>query len=147
MATSVFSHTPRPVPPVNTPYRRIHTPIPVPESIPILDELERSEPRSMLGQPPILWDRAEGVQVYDKWGNKWLDWSSGVLVANAGHGRKEIRQALMGQLDRGLLHNYAFPSELRGRLVARLVELAPPELDKVYLLTTGSEAIECAIKL
>jgi 4-aminobutyrate aminotransferase-like enzyme len=39
----------------------------------------------MQGQPPILWDRAEGFQVHDRWGNTWLDWSSGVLVANAGH--------------------------------------------------------------
>ena len=30
----------------------------------------------MGGQPPVIWDRAEGLQVYDRWGNMWLDWSS-----------------------------------------------------------------------
>jgi len=47
----------------------------------------------------------------------------------------------------GLLHNYCFPSEIRAKLVKKLTELAPDPLNKVFLLTTGSEAIECAIKL
>jgi 4-aminobutyrate aminotransferase/(S)-3-amino-2-methylpropionate transaminase len=144
---SAFSLEPRQVPRVETPFRRISTPIPVPESIPILQELGNLEPVSMLGQPPVIWDHAEGFQVFDRWGNKWLDWSSGVLVANAGHGRREIRDALIAQIEHGLLHSYVFPSELRAKLVKRLVELAPPPLNKAYLLTTGSEAIECAIKL
>src|SRR3972149_6402969 len=84
--------TPRKVPTVQTKFRRIATEIPVPESIPILQKLRRFEPLSMGGQPPILWDRAEGVQVYDRWGNRWLDWSSGVLVTNAGHGHPKIRR-------------------------------------------------------
>ncbi|MBW2057540.1 MAG: aspartate aminotransferase family protein [Deltaproteobacteria bacterium] len=142
-----FSMTPEAVESLETRYRRIVTPIPVPESLGILEELRRFEPRSMTGQPLIIWDRAEGVNVYDPYGNKWLDWSSGVLVTNAGHGRQEIREAMAHQLERPLLHNYCFPSEIRAKLARRLSELAPPGLDKVFLLTTGSEAIECAIKL
>ena len=84
--------TPRKVPPVETKYRRIQTDIPVPESIPILEDLRRFEPLSMSGQPPIIWDRAEGVQVFDRWGNVWLDWSSGVLVTNAGHSHPAVRR-------------------------------------------------------
>ncbi len=139
--------TPREVPPVDTQYRRIATRIPVPESIPILEALRRFEPRSMGGQPPVLWDRADGVQVYDRWGNCWLDWSSGVLVTNAGHNHPKIRQALLDQVNHGLVHNYCFPSEVRARLTEALARVAPEGLEKVFLLTTGSEAIECAIKL
>jgi 4-aminobutyrate aminotransferase-like enzyme len=51
------------------------------------------------------------------------------------------------QAQRPLLHNYVFPSAPRAQLVQKLVALAPPKLDMAYLLTTGSEAIECAIKL
>lgn len=142
-----FSMRPEAVESVETKYRRIVTPLPVPDSIPILEQLHRYEPRSMAGQPLVIWDRAEGVNVYDPYGNKWLDWSSGVLVTNAGHGRKEIREAMIDQIEGGLLHNYCFPSEIRARLVRKLSELAPPGLDKVFLLTTGSEAIECSIKL
>ncbi len=148
MATQIAADlTPRKIPPVRTKYRRIVTAIPVPESIPILERLRQFEPRSMSGQPPIVWDRAEGIQVYDRWGNMWLDWSSGVVVANAGHGHPAIRQAMMDRIEHGLIHNYCFPSEARCELVARLAQVAPPGLKKVFLLTTGSEACECAIKL
>ena len=142
-----FSIVPREVPRVDSKYRRIVTPLPAPESVPTLEVLRRVEPISMRGQPPVVWDRAEDVQVYDKYGNMWLDWSSGVLVTNAGHGALEVRQAILDQVNSGLLHNYCFPSEERALLVERLVELAPDGLDKVFLLTTGSEAAECAIKL
>ncbi|HEB10656.1 MAG TPA: aspartate aminotransferase family protein, partial [Spirochaetales bacterium] len=70
---------------VNTKYRRIKTRLPVPESLEIFERLIKSEPQSMMGQPPVVWDRAEGFQVCDRWGNKWIDWSSGVLITNAGH--------------------------------------------------------------
>lgn len=135
------------VPPLETKYRRICTKFPVPESLPILEELRAYEPRSMTGQPPVVWERAVGFQVYDRWGNRWLDWSSGVLVAGAGHGRHEIADAMIIQANKELLHNYCFPSEIRARLAKRLLELAPPELDKVFILTTGSETTENAIKL
>jgi 4-aminobutyrate aminotransferase/diaminobutyrate-pyruvate transaminase/4-aminobutyrate aminotransferase/(S)-3-amino-2-methylpropionate transaminase len=138
---------PRKVPLVESPYRRIGTEIPVPQSVAILEELRRYEPVSMSGQPPILWDRAEGLCVYDRWGNRWLDWSSGVLVTNAGHCHPKIRQAIIAQANHGLLHNYCFPSELRAELVKELAAVAPEGLKKVFLLTTGAEAVECTLKL
>jgi 4-aminobutyrate aminotransferase-like enzyme len=95
----------------------------------------------------VFWDRAEGFQVHDAWGNTWIDWSSGVLVANAGHGRPEIAEAICAQARKTLLHNYCFPSEIRARLVHRLAQMAPDPLAKVFLLTTGSETTETAIKL
>ena len=101
----------------------------------------------MRGQPPVIWDHAEGFQVYDRWGNCWIDWSSGVLIANAGHGRAEIVDAVVRQAQSHLLTNYCFPSEIRAKLVQRLASLLPLPLNKVFLLTTGSETVECAIKL
>jgi len=107
MATQMMQElVPRKVPRVVTKYRRIVTDIPVPESIPILEKLRQYEPRSMGGQPPVVWDRAEGFQVYDRWGNVWLDWSSGVLVTNAGHSHPEICRAMVDQIEHGLTHNY-----------------------------------------
>ncbi|MFW6107210.1 MAG: aspartate aminotransferase family protein [bacterium] len=157
MAGKVYPLEPRDVPRVHTPHRRIVTPIPVPESVPILRALQAHEPRSMGGQPPVVWDRAEGVQVYDRWGNMWLDWSSGVLVTNAGHGREAIVEAVAEQARRPLLHSYCFANEPRARLVERLRGLAEDGLRraagrqqaprKVFLLTTGSEATENAVKL
>src|SRR3954471_14942371 len=142
-----FSITPVNVAPVATKYRTIKTALPHPDSVPTLEKLRRFEPISMRGMPPIVWDRAEDYFVYDKHGNRWLDWSSGVLVTNAGHGVKEVREAIIAQVQSGLLHNYVFPSEERAELAELLASLSPEGLKKVFLLTTGSEATECAIKL
>jgi len=142
-----FSIVPRQVPRVETKFRHIVTPVPHPESLPTLEKLRQFEPQSMRGQPPLVWERAEDIFVHDKYGNKWLDWTSGVLVTNAGHGAPEVRQAILDQVNSGLLHNYVFPSEERAELAECLAGVAPPGLDKVFLLTTGSEATECAIKL
>jgi len=142
-----FSITPKQVPPVHTPFRTIVTPIPAPQTVAVLEALHQYEPVSMTGQPPIVWDRAEGVQVYDACGNTWLDWSSGVVVANAGHAPREVRAAITQQVEKSLLHNYCFPSAERAALAQYLIEITPPHLDKVFLLTTGAETTECALKL
>src|SRR5581483_6077286 len=124
---------PRAVPRVETQFRRIVTPLPVPESIALFEELYRNEPRALRGQPPVVWDRAEGFQVYDKWGNCWIDWSSGVLIANAGHGRKEIVDAIVRQAQAPLLTTFSFANEPRARLTAKLAEILPQPLKKVFL--------------
>lgn len=148
MASKEFSIVPRPVAPVDTKFRRIVTPtLPAEASLPTLQMLRDNEPFSMRGQPPVVWDRAEGCQVYDANGNMWLDWSSGVLVANAGHGRKEVREAVIAEASRPLLHTYCFPSEARARLAQKLVEIAPAAFTRAFILTTGAEATECAVKL
>jgi 4-aminobutyrate aminotransferase/(S)-3-amino-2-methylpropionate transaminase len=141
------SFAPRRVPLVNTPFRRIQTEIPAPDSVPVLEQLARYEPLAMGGQPPIVWHHAEGFQVYDGYGNCWIDWSSGVLIANAGHAEPEVTAAITAQANKKLLTNYCFPSSERANLVRCLASLLPEPLKKVFLLTTGSETVECAIKL
>jgi 4-aminobutyrate aminotransferase / (S)-3-amino-2-methylpropionate transaminase / 5-aminovalerate transaminase len=142
-----FSLHPRPVKRIETKFRRIVTDFPAPESLPIIEKLLQYEPRAMAGQPPVVWDRASGFQVYDKSGNCWIDWSSGVLVTNAGHSHPRIVEAIVKQATSGILHNYCFPQERRAELVEKLAHLLPDPLKKVFLLTTGSETVECAIKL
>ncbi|HGY55338.1 MAG TPA: aspartate aminotransferase family protein [Caldithrix abyssi] len=144
---ALYTIQPVKVPQVDTKYRKIRTALPVPESIPIIEQLRKYEPQSMQGQPPLIWDRAEGFQVFDKWGNMWLDWSSGVLITNAGHAHPKIIRALQSQLNQKLISSYVFYHEKRAELVKLLAEKAPQGLDKVFLLTTGSEATENAIKL
>lgn len=145
---AIYDLTPIDVPRVETRYRSIRTKIPVPESVPIFEALAASEPRSMSGQPPVVWHRAEGFTVHDKWGNRWIDWSSCVLVANAGHGRPEIREALKRVIDQGLIASYVFVHEQRAELCGMLRSLSPdPEAYRVFLLSTGSEATENGIKL
>jgi 4-aminobutyrate aminotransferase / (S)-3-amino-2-methylpropionate transaminase / 5-aminovalerate transaminase len=142
-----YSLVPRTVPRVQTAHRRIVTPLPVPESVPLLEELERLEPSSMQGQPPMLIDRSEGWLVHDRWGNTWLDWSSGVLISNVGNSSPAIVAALREMLDRPLLSTYVFAHEKRLELVRLLNGIAPSTDYKTFLLTTGAEATENCIKL
>ncbi len=144
---AVYHRTPQETENIESKYRRIKTSLPVPESIPILEKLEKYEPQSMLGQPPLIIDRAEGFQIYDKWGNVWLDWSSGVLITNAGHAHPAIVQAVSEELASKRLATYVFYHEKRAELVELLASIAPDGLNKVFLLSTGSEACENAIKL
>ncbi|MCC7517898.1 MAG: aspartate aminotransferase family protein [Verrucomicrobiae bacterium] len=144
---STYPLTPKTVPHVQTAYRTIRTQLPVPESLPILEEMRKYEPQSMSGLPPVVWKKGENDLVHDYWGNRWIDWSCGVLITNVGHGRKEIVDAIVTQAQSGLLTNYLFPHALRGKLARLLVERAPKNLDKAFILSTGSETLECAIKL
>ncbi len=113
----------------------------MPASLPIFKELHRFEPRSMAGQPPIIWHKADNFTVSDKWGNRWIDWSSGVLITNAGHGRREIIAAIKKLADRPLLATYVFVHEDRAMLTRMLREISPdPKNYQAFLLSTGSEA-------
>ena len=132
---------------MDTPYRRIASPFPHPESVPLLKRLHAAEGRAMQGQPPIFWDRAEGFSVHDRWGNRWVDWTSAVLVANAGHSAPRVVEAIREQATKSLLTNFCFANQPRLALAEKLCSLAPPPLEKVFLFTTGSETIECAVKL
>jgi len=147
MATKEFPLIPRSVDPVNTKYRRIRTQIPVPESIPILEQLRAAEPRSMGGQPPVIWHSGEGCLLRDPYGNQWIDFSAGVLVTAAGHGNPRIINAIASAAEAGVYHAYCFPTETRAKLTAKIQSLLPAPLARVFLLTTGGEATECAIKL
>ena len=135
------------VKPVSTKFRKMSGPIPNEQTVKQIEKLRKAEPLSMRGQPPVIWDRAEGMNVHDAYGNMWLDFSSGVLITNAGHGRKEIADAIIDQASRTLLTSYCFPNQPRINLAQKLVSIAPPELNKVFLLSTGAESTECALKL
>lgn len=141
-----FNLTPRTVARVDTAHRRIVTEIPAPGSLPLLERLRNVEPTGLQGQPPVVWYRADGFSISDRWGNKWIDWSSGVLVANAGHGRREIADAVKRAAESPLT-SYLFPMEIRAQLLDRLQGLLPAPLKRVALFTTGSETTEFALKL
>lgn len=147
MATKEFPLVPEKVEKVNTKYRTIATEIPVPQSIALLEKLRQLEPRSMGGQPPIVWDHGNGATISDAWGNTWIDFSAGVLVTASGHGHPAIVKAIAEMASQGLYHAYGFPTAVRLQLIEELSSILPPPLKRVFLLTTGSEAVECCIKL
>ncbi len=142
-----FNHIPVKVDKINTKFRKITTSIPVPQSIPVLKKIYKTESRSMHGQMPIIWKKAKGHQVYDKWGNKWIDFSSTIFLANAGHGNQNIIRSIKATLNKPLLHTYTYASEERLKYLKYLISNTPNNFEKAYLLSSGTEATEAALKL
>ena len=147
MAGYMFSREPKTVELVETKYRKIATQIPAPGTKEIIVRLEKTESRSMQGQFPIIWDKAEDFSVYDIAGNKWIDFTSTIFVANIGHGNKRVSAAIKGVLDKPLVSTYAYMSEVRAKFLERLIEFAGPPFGKAFLLSAGTEATEATLKL
>lgn len=147
MSSVNFNMVPKDVPLIDTKYRRIITKLPVPESLQIIEDLDKYESRSMHGQFPIVWDKAEGFQVYDAWGNKWLDFTSTIFVTNSGHGNPEIVKALGRTILKPLLHTYNYYTKERADYIKYLIDNTPVYLEKAFLLSAGTESTECALKL
>ena len=147
MASHIFSRIPVVVPPVKTSHREIKTSIPAPGTQEILDRLDAFESRSMHGQLPIVWHRAEDFNVYDKAGNCWIDFTSTIFVANVGHSNPRVVSALKGALDQPLMSCYAYSNENRAEYHEKLVEFAGAPFEKAFLLSAGTEATEAALKL
>ena len=147
MAVWKFNMTPKKVPGVKTRFRRIVTQLPVPESLDVFTQLEQYESRSMHGQMPVVWDKAVDFQVFDKYGNCWIDFTSTIFVANTGHANSKVLAGLQKQIDQKLIHTYTFAHEVRVKFLKKLIEMTPSQFQKAFLLSAGTEATECAIKL
>ena len=128
-----FSHIPVDVLPVNSKYRKIKKAIPAPETLKVLLDLEKYESRSMHGQLPVVWDRAEDFQVYDAYGNCWIDFTSTIFLTNTGHANPQITSALRRTIDNKLLHTYTFAHEKRALFLKKLIEIAPSQFEKAFL--------------
>jgi len=147
MTTFTFNLVPRAVAEVNTDHRRIITNIPVPESLPLLEKIKKYESSNVMDQLPVIWDHAEGYQIHDSWGNTWIDFTSTIFVANAGHGNKQVIQRVQEQLEKPLLHAYSYPTPIRAAFLEKLIHMTPSYLEKASLFSAGTEAAERAIKL
>jgi adenosylmethionine-8-amino-7-oxononanoate aminotransferase len=89
----------------------------------------------------------EGVYLFDETGKRYLDGSGGAIVVNIGHGRKEIFEAMTEQMGAvGYVHGTQFTTASIENYSQALAGILPADLDKIYYLSGGSEAIESAIK-
>ena len=104
-------------------------------------------PRHTKSAPPIA-VKGEGVYLYDQQGKQYLDGSSGAAVSCLGHGDAEVIDAIKAQLDRlEFAHTAFFSCDAAESLSELLIQNAPGNLDRVYLVSGGSEAVEAALKL
>lgn len=99
------------------------------------------------GINPIAVQRAEGVYLYDYDGKRYLDFSSGLMNVNIGHGNQRVTDAVVRQMQEV---SYVTPSsvtKVRGELGKKLAEITPGNLKKTLFTVCGATAIENAIKL
>src|SRR5665213_3476976 len=96
---------------------------------------------------PII-TRGEGCYVYDEHGNRYLDGLSALFCVNIGHGRADIAQAAVDQAkELGFFTNWSYAHPRAIELAARVADLAPGDLNRVFFTSGGSEAVESALKL
>ncbi len=99
------------------------------------------------GINPIAVKYGKGVYLYDYDGKRYLDFSSGLMNVNIGHGNQRVTQAVVAQMQQ---LSYVTPScvtKVRGELGKKLAAITPEGLTKTLFTTGGAEAIENAIKL
>jgi adenosylmethionine-8-amino-7-oxononanoate aminotransferase len=103
--------------------------------------------RSTKGSLPTATE-GDGAYIVDASGKRYLDGSGGAAVSCLGHSDPDVRAALHAQLDRlAFAHTGFFTSEPAETLADMLIAEAPAGIDRVYLVSGGSEAVEAAIKL
>jgi len=128
----------------------ILTAIPGPRSRAYAERLRASESRGVtyLAEDfPVFWHSGSGATVADVDGNRYLDLTSAFGVASVGHANPAVARAIAEQAQR-LPHGMGdvHPGDVRTDFVERLAALAPVEQARVFLCTTGAEAVEFALK-
>ncbi|RMF00778.1 MAG: aminotransferase class III-fold pyridoxal phosphate-dependent enzyme, partial [Alphaproteobacteria bacterium] len=97
---------------------------------------------------PRLITRSEGVYLWNHHGERLLDGSSGLFCVAAGHGRKEIAEAVYRQLQE---NDYSAPFNLGHpggfELARQVAAITPEEINHVFFTNSGSEAVDTALKI
>ena len=99
------------------------------------------------GLNPIVVERGEGVYLYDYNGKRYLDFSSGLMNVNIGHGNQRVTDAVVAQMQKVSYVTPGCATKPRGELGKKLAEICPGELNKAFFTLCGASAIENAIKL
>lgn len=131
---------------VKTKLRLIKTGFTLAET-PLRRHLAGHEPSGAQNSIPLTWAKARDCSVWDEGGNKFIDLTSGIFVANAGHANPHIKKAIKKCLDQDLLFAYSYPTKIRERFEKKLLSLSPKHLNAVALSNTGTEAMMLAYRL
>ncbi|HJH24100.1 MAG TPA: aminotransferase class III-fold pyridoxal phosphate-dependent enzyme, partial [Paenalcaligenes hominis] len=90
----------------------------------------------------------EGIELIDQNGKRYIDASGGAAVSCLGHSHQDVIQAIHQQIDAvAYAHTSFFTNEAAEELATFLAERAPGDLNHVYYVSGGSEAVEAALKL
>jgi 4-aminobutyrate aminotransferase len=126
----------------------IKTKPPGPNALAVLKRDAAVISQSMARQYPLVLESAQGVNLWDVDGNRYLDFTAGYAVMNVGWNPPEVVRAVENQVKR-LSHGafLAFCADVPVTFAERLVELMPRGLSRVCLANSGAESVEAAMKL
>jgi len=99
------------------------------------------------GINPIAIKEAKGVYLYDYDGQKYIDFSSGLMNVNIGHGNQRVTDAVVKQMQQVAYVTPSCVTEVRGELGKKIASIAPKGLTKTLFTVCGATAIDNAIKL
>ena len=99
------------------------------------------------GIDPIAVKHAEGVYLYDYDGKRYIDFSSGLMNVNIGHGNQRITDAVVKQMQEVTYVTPSCVTKVRGELGKKLAEICPGDLNKAFFTLCGATSIENGIKL
>ena len=95
-----------------------------------------------------VFEHGEGCHLYDVDGNQWIDGISGLWVVNAGHGRKEIGEAMAEQASKlAYVSSASYTTKPAIELAETLAQITPGDLSRSFFCSGGSEAVESAVKI
>ena len=145
--TFKFNNAQRKVDKINTKYRTINSNLPSKGYLKKFKQIKEIESRSMHGQIPILWKNAINYSVYDDCKNKWIDFTSGIFVANIGHSNKKLKKYITDTQNKNLISSYNYLHDLRVEYINKLLKNTKNHFQKAFLLSAGTETTEVAFKL
>jgi taurine--2-oxoglutarate transaminase len=96
---------------------------------------------------PTQVTHSEGVRFTDADGDEYIDFSGQLMCANLGHSAEQVADAMAQQAHESAYVAPSFTTEVRARLGKKLAEITPGNLSKTFFSTSGTEAIEAAIKI
>lgn len=105
------------------------------------------EPISMQEPWGITWKKAKNDIIIDSNNKKYIDFTSSIFLANVGHSNKRVNKYVKRQINKQLIHSYIYNNEPRKKFIKKLIEMTPLFCEKAFLLSSGTEATECAVKL
>ena len=119
-----------------------------------LNEIERLDKEYVFGTwsyqsevKPTQIVGGDGVRFTDADGNEFIDFSAQLMCSNLGHSASKVSDAIATQAEEGAYFAPSFTTEARAKLGQKLAEITPGDLSKTFFSTSGTEAIEAAIKI
>ena len=105
---------------IKTKNRHIFKKVPAVGTSALMSRLSKIESRSMHGQMPIAWSKAKNFNIYDIAGNKFIDFTSTIFVANVGHSNDRVKKYINRSLKSNFIHSYAYINKIRAEYIDKV---------------------------